>query len=75
MESSSKAHAVDDVSNRLLVEKEAADILRVSFRTLQAWRVIGDGPPYCKIGRSVRYRHQDLLEWVANRIRKSTSDR
>jgi len=37
-------------------------------------RVFGDGPPFLKIGRSVRYRPSDLDAWAATRLRKSTSD-
>ena len=36
-------------------EMQAAIFLGVCVRTLQAWRVRGGGPPYFKIGRSVRY--------------------
>jgi hypothetical protein len=39
-----------------LNENQAAEFLGVSVRTLQAWRVRGGGPRYCKIGRSVRFR-------------------
>ncbi|KAA6181768.1 helix-turn-helix domain-containing protein [Thiohalocapsa marina] len=39
----------------LLTEREAALILSVSARTLQAWRVSGGGPEYVKLGRAVRF--------------------
>ncbi len=48
----------------LLNEKQAARLLSISFRTLQAWRRIGSGPSFIKLGRAVRYRQQDLVEWT-----------
>lgn len=48
----------------LLNEKEAARFLSMSYRTLQSWRSAGEGPPYLKLGRSIRYRRGDLIAWV-----------
>ncbi|WP_456782934.1 helix-turn-helix transcriptional regulator [Bradyrhizobium sp. USDA 4516] len=48
----------------LLNEKQAARLLAISFRTLQAWRRTGVGPSFIKLGRAVRYRQQDLLAWA-----------
>ena len=60
----------------LLTEKQAAKILGFSPRTLQKWRGRGDGPAFLKISSrgAVRYRRSDLEDWVANRLRRSTSD-
>lgn len=49
---------------QLLTEREAAKLLGVSHRTLQAWRQRQIGPPYLKIGRSVRYNPDGLLKWI-----------
>ena len=35
----------------------------------------GDGPPYIKLGRSVRYRESTLVQWMKSRVRLSTSER
>ncbi len=60
----------------LLAEKEAAKILGFSERTLQKWRVLGDGPLFVRVSaRAVRYRLVDLNKWVEERLRISTSDR
>ena len=32
-----------------------------SIRTLQRWRAMGYGPPYIRLGGSVRYRFCDVL--------------
>jgi len=48
----------------LLTEAQAADYLKLSIRTLQAWRIRGVGPAFVRAGRSVRYRRYDLLVWI-----------
>jgi excisionase family DNA binding protein len=57
----------------LKTQNEAAQILRVSVRTLERLRVTGAGPQYTKVGRLVRYRQADLDEWINARVRHSTS--
>ena len=37
-------------------------------------RVAGEGPPYTKIGRLVRYRPSDVDTWLASLTRSSTSE-
>ena len=59
---------------RLLTPKEAAAFLRLSVSFLAKARMRGDGPPYFKPGRAVRYRERDLIEWLKSRSRLSTSD-
>ena len=55
-------------------EEPAAEIVDLSVSTLQKMRVRGDGPPFLKIGRSVRYRVSDLQAWAASKRVRSTSD-
>ena len=50
--------------DELLTEIQAADLLRLSVRTLQAWRTKGFGPAFVRAGRAVRYRHRDLIVWI-----------
>ena len=59
----------------LMNEKEAAELLGFAVRTLQTWRSRGGGPPFIRVSsRCVRYRREDLLAWIAERRRLSTSD-
>ena len=58
----------------LLTTEEAGRYLRLSPRTLERYRVTGEGPRYLKIGRRVLYRKSDLDEWLKNKSRRSTSD-
>ncbi|MCB1773858.1 MAG: helix-turn-helix domain-containing protein [Gammaproteobacteria bacterium] len=58
-----------------LTETQAAEFLNLSKKTLQAWRQSGEGPPYLKLGRAVRYEADAIRDWVKERERHSTSDR
>ena len=53
---------------------EAATFLRVSELWLAKARMRGDGPPYVKFGRSIRYVESALLEWTKSHLRMSTSE-
>jgi hypothetical protein len=48
----------------LLTEVQAADLLSLSVRTLQAWRTRAFGPAFVRAGRAIRYRRRDLLDWA-----------
>ncbi len=58
----------------LLTPKEAARLLKVSVSWLAKSRMRGDGPPYMKVGRSIRYTEAALLQWMKSRQRLSTSE-
>jgi hypothetical protein len=53
---------------------EAAEFLHLSPRTLEKMRLVGGGPPFCKLGRRAFYTLPDLKEWAARRRCNSTSD-
>jgi hypothetical protein len=42
--------------------------------TARKQRVTGTGPKFLKIGRSVRYRKGDVLDWLESRTVNSTSE-
>jgi predicted DNA-binding transcriptional regulator AlpA len=65
---------VSEPVRALLTPAEAAIILRVSVSWLAKARMRGDGPPYIKMGRSIRYSQGALLQWMKSRQRMSTSD-
>jgi predicted DNA-binding transcriptional regulator AlpA len=48
----------------LLTPKEAAKLLKVSLSWLAKARMRGDGPPYIKFGKSIRYSEGALLQWL-----------
>ncbi|MFE1551607.1 helix-turn-helix domain-containing protein [Streptomyces sp. NPDC058718] len=54
-----------DTSTSLLTPEQASEYLNVSHWTLRNWRYRGEGPPFLKAGRSVRYRLVDLDSWLS----------
>jgi predicted site-specific integrase-resolvase len=57
----------------VLDPKSAATYLQVASQTLARWRVEGVGPPFLKLGTSVRYDKSDLDSWLDARRQRSTS--
>jgi hypothetical protein len=61
-------------ADKLLRQEEAAQMLNLSPRALEAWRHRGGGPRFLRIsGRCIRYRLGDLHAWLVDRERSSTS--
>ncbi len=54
--------------------REAARLLGISPRTLDRFRVSGEGPVFHKFGKRVCYARTDLEDWAASRRRTSTAD-
>ena len=54
--------------------EEAAAYCGSSASTFEKLRHKGGGPVYCKIGRRVVYRVEDLDAWLAENRRRSTSE-
>ncbi len=48
----------------LLSTDELAAYLHIPKRTVEAWRATGDGPPFVRFGRRVRYPADQLAEWM-----------
>lgn len=54
--------------SELLSQREVADLLGLSERTLEAMRLRGDGPTFVRLSRRcVRYRPADLASYIASR--------
>ena len=49
---------------KLLNQKEVASIIQKSEAWLERQRWLGEGIPYLKIGRSVRYQEDDILSFL-----------
>lgn len=69
------AASIPNHPSALLTETQAAQVLSLSIRTLQAWRLKGSGPRFVRLsGRAVRYRNSDLAAFIEARTVASTSD-
>jgi excisionase family DNA binding protein len=53
--------------NTLLTKAEFCQWAGVSERTLGQWITDGTAPPRVLLGRHVRFRFSDCLEWLASR--------
>lgn len=53
---------------QLLTEEQVSAMTGLSTRTLQNWRSLRltKGPPWVKIGFTVRYRAADVARWLEN---------
>lgn len=58
----------------LLTQREAALYLRLSERTLERYRVAGNGPRHIKTIRRVLYKESDIDAWLTARSVRSTSE-
>jgi predicted DNA-binding transcriptional regulator AlpA len=48
----------------IVTPHELALMLDVSHHTIDSWRKKGDGPSYCRLGRNIYYRLQDVSAWI-----------
>jgi len=48
----------------LYTERDAARMISCSVALMRKWRLFHEGPAYCKIGRLVRYRQEDLTAFL-----------
>ena len=59
---------MDDVmttTSPLLTPDQVADMLGITTKTLQKWRLDGGGPPAVFLtARTVRYRQADVDSWI-----------
>jgi len=59
---------------RLLTPQEVGEMLGLTERTLERWRIIGEGPRYAKLSRStVRYSATDVAAFISVRLKANTS--
>lgn len=58
----------------LLKQTDLEKMLGLKPSTLEQMRLTGRGPKFCKIGRSVRYRIEDVISWINARTFKTTTE-
>ena len=64
-----------EIKNKYLTEKQVAEITGISLSTLRNERSLGQGIPYVKLGRSVRYNLYDVIDYMESRKIVTHDDR
>jgi predicted DNA-binding transcriptional regulator AlpA len=66
--SAGNAHTIIETTApaAFLTEKQAAQHLGLSPKTLRNWRSRGEGPSFLRLGSAVRYHSETLTSWALN---------
>jgi excisionase family DNA binding protein len=57
-----------NMSEQHLTPEELAERQNVPLGTIYVWNSKGVGPKYLRVGRHVRYRLADVVEWERSRM-------
>lgn len=57
----------------LITASDLSEYLGVPTGTLANWRYQGRGPAFVRLGRHVRYRAQDVLDWISEQVSDGAS--
>lgn len=55
-----------EMEDRLWSVQDVSEYLGVPVQTVYSWRSAGTGPPGRRLGKRLRYRPQDVRDWVAS---------
>ena len=55
-----------EIEDRLWSVQDVSDYLGIPVHTIYSWRSAGTGPPGRRVGKRLRYRPQDVRDWVAS---------
>lgn len=58
------------MQEEFLSQQDLAIRWALHIQTLTKWRVLRRGPPFVKLGKTVRYAMSDILEFERNGLRK-----
>jgi predicted DNA-binding transcriptional regulator AlpA len=56
---------------QLLTIDDVAELLRLPVATLYSYRSRREGPRSFRVGRWIRYRQEDVAEWIEARLQQS----
>ncbi len=57
----------DFAPDPLLTQRHVAETCGCAETTVEKWRQLDRGPRYIKVGHLVRYRRQDVEDWLKSR--------
>ncbi|MEL6258617.1 MAG: helix-turn-helix domain-containing protein [Pseudomonadota bacterium] len=72
--SAEQKHTHTHWSRSLLNENELAQYLNIEAETLKKWRRLGQGPAFTKVGKSVRYRWQEIERYLDAQTVSNTAE-
>ena len=55
-----------------LTIKEFSNREQISIVTVRRWIALGLAPPHLRLGRTIRFRLQDIEAWEAERVQEQT---
>jgi len=55
-----------------LTIKEFSNREQISIVTVRRWIAAGTAPPHIRLGRTIRFRLQDIENWEAERVQEQT---
>ncbi len=58
----------------LLSTVALARLVGVTADTVKHWRLLGRGPKFLRLGRTIRYTPQDVASWLETNRRASTEE-
>jgi predicted DNA-binding transcriptional regulator AlpA len=64
----------NNTNERWLSRQELADRFGLPVKTLAQWASKGTGPRYARMGRHVRYRLSDVIDWETTRFGDNECD-
>ena len=64
----------NNADERWLSRRELADRYGLPVKTLAQWASKGTGPRYARMGRHVRYRLSDVIDWETGRFDDNQCD-
>jgi excisionase family DNA binding protein len=62
------------MTDSLITTTELADFIKVPKRTLEHWRIVGDGPRFIRVGRQVRYAWSAVTAWLESNTFAHTAE-
>ena len=62
------------MSESLLDDRELSRRLNIARQTIQGWRHRKVGPPFVRVGRRIRYRLDDVNNWLNARTEHYESE-
>jgi len=60
----------NNINEHWLSRQELANRYGLPVKTLAQWASKGTGPRYARMGRHVRYRLSDVIDWEAERVNR-----